>query len=180
MLVLDLTQLNTYFTIALPVIVSIIAGIIRQDRFPQWVNELISILVVLIIAFLQALFGGKLGGSALADFGIIVAYTMAVLHTPLFQQLQQATQSVTSFGKPASKPAATLPTIPQINLDAAGVTALLLQHLDISKLAALLIAELGKPSVPASAPPPVLPIESMPTQTNLQAIRTSTPPVQGG
>ena len=176
MLTIDLSQFNTYFTIALPVIVAAIAGVLRQDKFPGPVNELISLVVVLLIALMQALLGGKLGGSALADFGIITAYSLALLHTPLGQQLQQGVQSnVLSFGKPAPKPAPVPPTIPQISLDAAGVASLLLQHLDVAKIAALLIAELGKPNPPM--PPP---IESMPTQANLQAVRTNTPPVQGG
>ena len=100
-----------------------------------------------------------------------------MLHTPLGQSLQQGVQSnVLSFGKPAPKAAPVPPTIPQITLDAATVAQLFLQHLDVGKLAALLIAELGKPNPPMPAPP----IESMPTQTNLQVVRTSTPPVQGG
>ena len=164
MLTIDLSQFNTYFIAALPAIVAAAAGLLRQDKFPRSVNEVISILIVVLIALMQALLGGKLGGSPLADFGIIVAYTMAVLHTPLFQQLQQGVQSnVLSFGKPAPQPAQVAPpVVPQVTID-------------VSRLAALLIAELGKPNVPM--PPP--PIESMPTQANLPVVRTNTP-AQGG
>lgn len=163
MLTIDLSQFNTYFTIALPVIVAAIAGVLRQDKFPGPANELISLVVVLLIALLQALLGGKLGGSALADFGIITAYSLALLHTPLGQSLQQGVQSnVLSFGKPAPAPASPTPTVPQVTID-------------VSRLAQLLIAELGKPNVPM--PPP--PIESMPTQANMPVVRTNTP-AQGG
>ena len=184
MLTIDLSQFNTYFTIALPVLAAFIAGIIRQDKLPGPANELISLVVVLLIALVQALLGGKLGGSPLADFGIITAYSLALLHTPLGQSFQQGVQSnVLSFGKPAPKPEPILP-LPantQINIDSAAVANMLVQRLDINRLAQLLIAELGKPNVPApQVTPPVLPIESQPTQTQLQAIRTSTPPVQGG
>ena len=160
MVTVDLSQFNTYFIAALPAIVAAAAGLLRQDKFPRWTNEVISILIVVLIALMQALLGGKLGGSPLADFGIIVAYTMAVLHTPLFQQLQQGVQSnVLSFGKPAQ---VAPPAVPQVTID-------------VSRLAQLLIAELGKPNPPM--PPP--PIESMPTQANMPVVRTNTP-AQGG
>lgn len=175
MLTIDLSQFNTYFTIALPVLAAFIAGIIRQDKLPGPANELISLVVVLLIALVQALLGGKLGGSPLADFGIITAYSLALLHTPLGQQFQQGVQSnVLSFGKPAPKPAQTPPDVPQISLDSAAVAQMLVQRLDINKLAQLLIAELGKPNVPM--PPP---IDSQPTQANIPVIRTSTPPLGG-
>ena len=164
MLTIDLSQFNTYFTIALPVIAAFIAGIIRQDKLPGPANELISLVVVLLIALVQALLGGKLGGSPLADFGIITAYSLALLHTPLGQQFQQGVQSnVLSFGKPAPKPAPVAPpTMPTVTID-------------VNRLAQLLIAELGKPNPPMSPPP----IESMPTQANMPVVRTNTP-AQGG
>jgi len=99
MVSLDLSQLNTYFLVFLPMIVAFVAGVIRQDRFPQWVNECITIVLILGIAVTQAVLSGKVGGSPLADFGLVAAYTTAFLHTPLFQQLQSAIQThVLSIG----------------------------------------------------------------------------------
>ncbi len=100
-MVIDVSQLNTYYIILLPLIVSFVAGIIRQDRLPQLVNEGISYAVALILSLGQALFGAKLGGSILADFGIVSAYTLAMLHGPLFQKLQQAVQTKVLSAGPA-------------------------------------------------------------------------------
>ena len=162
MLTIDLSQFNTYILVLMPVIAAFVAGIIRQDKFPPRANEIITLLVILALAILQAALNGKIiFDNPIATFGFVAAYATALVHSPLGTSFQQGVQSnVLSLGKPAPAQV-TPPTMPTVTID-------------VNRLAQLLIAELGKPNVPA--PPP---IESMPTQTGLQAVRTNTP-AQGG
>ena len=98
---IDLSQLSPYYIAAMPAIVAFIAGIIRQDRLPKLANEGITLGVVLILAFVQAVLGGKLGGSTLSDFAIVASYAGALAHTPLLASLQQYLQSISiPDGKP--------------------------------------------------------------------------------
>lgn len=95
----------------LPLLVSAIAGVLRQDRLPTSVNQAISLALAVLAGLFQALEGGKLGGSPIADFLIVSAYTTAVMHSPLFLQLQDAIQSnVFTVGKP--QPPTPPPSLP--------------------------------------------------------------------
>ncbi len=177
---IDLSALSTYYIAALPMIVAFIAGLIRQDKLPKLANEGITLGVVLLLAFVQALLGGNLGGSPLADFAIVASYAGALAHTPLLASLQQYLQSnLLSFGKPAmvtTQPTAT-PTgamPPIVHVDVPLLTQQFLQQLNLPQLATLLRDELIKASQTqqlrsdqqTTKPWPVAPVrESTPPQT---------------
>ena len=161
MLTINLSQLNTYFLVLMPMIVAFVAGIIRQDKFPHYVNELITVVVMLVLALLQAFFSGKLGGSPLATFGIVAAYTAALLHTPLGQQLQNTIQTnVLSLGKAPPPPEPI--TLEQI----ATVVAQQFQNYVQAQAMTTSVRPLGIPELPTQQIPAV--------------VRANTPPAQGG
>src|SRR5260221_138716 len=93
MLTINLSALSPLLTAFLPVFVAFLAGVLRQDKFPQWANELISYVVILGLALLQVFVIGKLTGNSIADFALVAAYMTAILHTSYGQQLQQAVQT---------------------------------------------------------------------------------------
>src|SRR5258708_5267427 len=152
----DLSQLSAYYIAALPAIVAFIAGLIRQDRLPKLANEGITLGVVLLLAFVQALLGGNLGGSPLADFAIVASYAGALAHTPLLAALQQYLHSnLFGLGKPAT--ATTPPVVtptgampPIVHVDVPLLTQQFLQQLNLPQLAALLRDELIRASQPVS------------------------------
>src|SRR5260221_5615348 len=90
---IDFSQLTTYYIVLLPVIVSFVAGVLRQDRLPQLLNEGISYAVALILSAVQAILCGKLGGRPFSDFGIVATFTLAMNHVPLFPKFHQASHS---------------------------------------------------------------------------------------
>jgi hypothetical protein len=94
----DLSQFHTVFLIVLPAFVGIVAGLIRQDKFPKWANELILLALILIVALIQALLDGKLGASPIADFMIIGTYCAAAIHLTPISNLMNVVQSTTSVG----------------------------------------------------------------------------------
>ena len=107
MLTINLSALSPLLTAFLPVFVAFLAGVLRQDKFPQWLNEMLSYVVILALALVQVFLIGKLTGNAIADFALVAAYMTAILHTSYGQQLQQAVQTnVLSLGKapPAPSP----------------------------------------------------------------------------
>lgn len=176
MLTIDLAQFNTYITALLPMIVACIAGVIRQDRLPSWTNELITVCFILIAACIQAFGDGKLGGSPLADFTIVAGYTAAVLHTPLFQQLQGAIQAnVVAIGKP--KPP--VPTVPTLDQVLAQMTAQQRQMLiqQNTPMPAMPGATTHVDQYPTQTSVPVPPVMPFVQRGNASA---SMPPTQGG
>lgn len=189
---IDLAQPNIYFIALMPLIVAGVAGIIRQDRLPQMVNEVISVIVALLLASGQALLGGKLGGSPFADFGIVSAYTISLLHSAPFQKLQQGIQTnVASVGKPAPVPV----TPPQILINTEQVVQRLLASLDTNTLALQLVQALPIPTIATmlkneliqagkvvpSSQIPNLPTQDVPAIQPIPiSIRTNSPPGQGG
>ncbi len=95
---IDLSQLHTLFLVVLPALVGVLAGLIRQDKLPSWLNELILYLIVAVVALVQALLDGKLSGNALSDFMLIGAYCTAFLNTTPGRNLLGSVQTVTSIG----------------------------------------------------------------------------------
>jgi hypothetical protein len=175
--VIDLSQLSTYYVLALPAIVAFLAGLIRQDKLPPLANEIISYAVVLLLSAGQALFGGKLGGSPLADFTMIAAYASTAIHTPPFAKLQQYLQSnVLSLGKPPAPP-------PSSSLDAIDVRALagqIIAALPLSQLAVMLRDELVKVAN-SQQQQAVTPMADTPTRPVPTAVvRSSVPPLSHG
>lgn len=177
---IDLTQVYPYIIGIMPALVAFAAGVIRQDRLPNLANEIISDALAVGVAVVQAVAGGKLGGSPTSDFALVASYTLAVMHTPAFMQFQKNIQSnVVSLGKGAS------PAPVQPPLDMAALAMGLAQQINLPQLALLLRNELMKP-VPAQQVPAVVPqrpqVPEMQTIPNMQSVaqpvRTSTPPVQ--
>ena len=149
---IDLTQYYPYLIGMMPALVAFVAGVIRQDKLPALANEIISDVLAVGVAIVQALAGGKLGGSPTSDFALVASYTLAVMHTPAFMQFQKNIQSnVLSVGKGA----APVPAQPQ--LDIPSLARALAQTMDLPQLAMLLRSELMKgvaaQQVPAVVPP---------------------------
>ncbi len=175
MLQIDLAQLNTWFGAAMPAIVALIAGLIRQDGWKPATNELISTVVILALAITQTLLGGAWGGSGLANFAIITALAFIGLDNKYGQMLQLKIQTTTSVVK-AAAPSIPFPTpapivIPPINTQA--LAEEVMKRVNLPYLASLLKDELV--ALGTAAPP----IDQQPT-TSIQAVRTSTPPPMGG
>jgi hypothetical protein len=146
---ISLQQLNAVFGLAMPIIVGFVAGVLRQDGFATWLNELISHLVIVILAATQTLLGGQWGGSGIANFLIIASLAYGVLSTRFGAQFQGKLQTSTSLMKaPPAPPALTLESI------------------------AAVIAQQFQAYMRQQ------PIDAQPTQ-QIQAVRTSTPPPPG-
>jgi hypothetical protein len=146
-------QLNAVFGVAMPIIVAIVAGLVRQDRFPGRVNDCISYAVIIVLAIIQTWLGGQFGGSV-GNFLLVAAWSIAGLHTRYGQDFQGSIQTATSIGKLPPEP----PQLPTV-------------HVNVEMLAALLLAELQKMQQP---------VDQQPTQS-LQVVRENTPPPpQGG
>src|SRR6266704_1452203 len=95
---IDLSQVHTYFLALLPVLIGLVAGLIRQDKFPKWANEAILFAFIMLVALIQALLDGKLGDSPLADFMLIGGYCTALIKLTPINDLMKSVQSVTSIG----------------------------------------------------------------------------------
>lgn len=160
---INLAQLNTIFGVAMPGIVAFIAGLIRQDRFPSRINDLISYVVIVILALVQTLLGGQFGGS-IGNFILVAAWSIAALHTRYGQDFQGKVQTATSIAKLPPAPAAP-PALPTVNINPEQVAALILQNLNMPQLAALLKSELLASNV-------AVPVPDQPTQANIPAIKT--------
>lgn len=176
MLQIDLAQLNTWFGAAMPAIVALIAGLIRQDGFKPAVNESISVCTILVLAITQTLLGGQgfgLGGG-LTNFVMVTALAFIGLDNKYGQMLLLKVQSSTSLVK-AAAPSITLPQNPVINIPPINTQALAeetVRRMNLPYLASLLKDELVAVSTP------VPPVDQQPT-TSIQAVRTSTTPLGG-
>jgi len=157
-LVINLQQLNTLFGLAMPAIVAFLAGVIRQDRFPQWSNSIITAAVLLILAAVQTYLSNS--GGDIIHFLALAAWSAVGIQSKYGAQFQAKIQTTTSIGK--TPPAA--PQQPAININPAQIAALIWQEL--------------QPILQGQAPQTQQPVPDQPTQT-LQAVRTNTPP-QGG
>jgi hypothetical protein len=152
MLTISLSQLNAYFGVAMPIVVGLIAGLLRQDGFAPWLNELISHLVIVLLALTQTLLGGQWGGSGLANFLIVAALSYSVLATKFGSTLQGTIQTRTSVLKAPPPP-------PPLTLDS---------------IAAVVGQQLQRYIQAQSVR-----VDQMPTQ-QIPIVRTNTPPIQGG
>ncbi len=97
-MIIDLSQVHTLFLFVLPALLGVLAGLIRQDKLPKWLNELILLAIVGLVALSQALLDGKLGTSPLADFMILGTYCTALIKLTPINDLMKSVQSVTSIG----------------------------------------------------------------------------------
>lgn len=146
-------QISMVFALAMPAVVAFLAGVLRQDRFPARINELISYIVIVLLAIVQTWLGGQFGGT-IGNFLLVMAWAAIGLHTRYGQDFQAAIQTATSIGKLPPAP----PQIPQINVN-------------VAQLAALLLAEFQKQQQP---------IDMQPTSAMPVVVRESTSPVQQG
>src|SRR5579859_2646115 len=74
---------QTLTIIGPPAIALALSGWLRDARLPAWLDTTISLIVVLLVAFLWALITGKLVGDLPADTIIIAAYTAALIAGPM-------------------------------------------------------------------------------------------------
>ena len=95
---IDLSQVHTYFLALLPVLIGLLAGLIRQDKFKPWINEAILFAFIVLVALIQALLDGKLGASPIADFMLVGGYCTALIKLTPINDLMKSVQSVTSIG----------------------------------------------------------------------------------
>ena len=166
-------QLYAYLIAALPALVAFVAGILRQDRLPPLVNEAISDVLGVSVAIVQAWQGGRLGGSPTSDFAIVAAYTLVVMHTPIFQSFQRQIQSNVPRIGSGKAPAPVQAQAQAPALDIPTLALAIVRNIDIANLVAMLRDEMIKssrqaqatmtaPTVPqpvvrASTPPPIQP-----------------------
>lgn len=146
---ITLQQLNAVFGLAMPLIVGFVAGVLRQDGFATWLNELISHVVILALALAQTLFGGQWGGSGIANFVIVVSVAYGVLSTRFGAQFQGKIQTSTSLFKAPPAP-------PELTLE---------------QIAAVIERQLAQFMRQQ-------PLDAQPTQ-QIQAVRANTPPPTG-
>lgn len=175
---MDLLQLHAAFIVLMPAIVTFVAGAIRQDAFPRWLNELLTLLVIALLSLTQALLDGKLGGSPIADFTLVAGYVTAMMHTPLFQQLQSAAQThVLNVGGSPAQPA---PTVPAIDLQA--LAGQFVDQLPIAQLATMLKAELVKDLRSTAQPGQAPRVDQVQTQVTpaVQPTAPAQPPNKAG
>lgn len=85
---MTLTSLLTLLPLALPVVVTFIAGVLRQDGLPKQANEGITVGLVLAAAVLNALYNHALTSNLELDFVIVAAYTASIIQMPQLQALQ--------------------------------------------------------------------------------------------
>jgi hypothetical protein len=135
---------------------------------PPLVNEIISDVLAVGVAVVQALQGGQLGGSPTSDFAIVASYTLVVMHTPVFQSFQKQVQSnVLNIGGKAPVQAQAAPA-----LDIPSLALAIVRNIDITNLVAMLRDEMIKASRQAQQ------TMSAPTVPQMPIVRTNTPPVQ--
>jgi hypothetical protein len=101
-----LSNYHLIITALVPILVAVIAGVMRQNHWPNLVNEIISYGLVLVLSAANAYLDGKLvGASFFSSFLIIVAYAAASINSQPYQALQQWLQAnIFSYGEKVSKP----------------------------------------------------------------------------
>src|SRR6266568_391313 len=144
---IDLSQVHTYFLALLPVLIGLLAGLIRQDKFPKWANEAILFAFIVLVALIQALLDGKLGTSPLADFMILGGYCTALIKLTPINDLMKSVQSVTSIG---GHPAPATPASFDLGALANKIAPFLAQELVKLRMAS--VTPVVQPSQPAQMP----------------------------
>ena len=91
---MDTTQIQTAVALLLPVPIALIAGILRQDKFPDIANEIISQAIIFLVALGSFFFGvgGHFTGNAQVDFLALVAYCGWLSNTAPFKPLHSYLQ----------------------------------------------------------------------------------------
>ena len=101
---MNISSLLALLPIALPLLVTLLAGLLRQDRLPDWANEAISLALILVASVLNAVFDHRLVSNPILDFIVLCGYMAALIQSPLLQPLQQYLQSnILVFLKAASE-----------------------------------------------------------------------------
>lgn len=110
-----------YLVLLLPLIVSALNGLFTDFKFPQWVNTLICMVVVLGSALAWALLAQRLVSDPIADFVVIAGFSAALVAGPL-QPLEKylkitlpsPLKLIVPTAKPA--PASTTPMVQRASL----------------------------------------------------------------
>lgn len=90
---MNLSSLFIVLPIILPLLVATLAGLLRQDRLPDWANEGITLVLLLAGATTYAFFQHKLTNNGLLDFIVIAAYATSLIQMPQLKALQGYLQS---------------------------------------------------------------------------------------
>lgn len=98
--------------VALPVIITMIAGWLGSAKLPVWLNDLIVVLIFFAAVAASAIYGGQLSGDLTLNFGILAAYSAAVMSLPSMRSLLTTFQlklpsplSLLAASKPKDTPA---------------------------------------------------------------------------
>ncbi len=76
-------------TILLPLLVTLVSGILSHQRLPTWANALIAGSVVVLASLGAVLLGQGFSRDLVADFLLIAAYVAALMASPLLAPLHE-------------------------------------------------------------------------------------------
>jgi len=79
----DLTTLSKALELALPVLATLLSGLLSQDKFPEWLNALLAATCIALAALATVFLRGQLTGNVVTDVGIITAVAMSLQATVL-------------------------------------------------------------------------------------------------
>jgi hypothetical protein len=88
-----LSQFVPYLPLILPFVVTILAGILRQDGLKPNVNKGITTILVLAAACVAAFYNHALTSNLALDLTVILGYTTVIIRLPDMQKLQGYIQS---------------------------------------------------------------------------------------
>lgn len=160
-----------------PAIALAISGWLRDAKLPKWIDTLIAFLIVLIVAFLWALFAGKLAGDLPADTVIIAAYVAALIAGPMaalhaflvvklpspFSMIMDALRPFEIEEQPTPTPPATI--APRIPLPISLPISLPTTPALVQRSSLLADDPAWRPTVPVTPAPDATPVPIVPTQT---------------
>ncbi|MBA2285850.1 MAG: hypothetical protein H0W02_10225 [Ktedonobacteraceae bacterium] len=76
-------------TIVLPFIVTLVSGVLSQQRLPAWANALIAGTCVVLASLGAVLLGQGFSRDLVADFLLIAGYVAALMASPLLAPLHE-------------------------------------------------------------------------------------------
>lgn len=93
---IDLSFINPfvpYWPVVMPFIVTVLAGILRQDGLKPSVNKGITTVLVLAASVFVAFYNHALSGDIPLDFTVILGYCTAIMRIPEMRNLQSYIQT---------------------------------------------------------------------------------------
>ena len=103
-------QLQAALAIIIPLIGTLLPGILSQDRLPEWANAIISGLTVIAISVVSGMLASRFTGNVYADSAVFVAILSSMMAGPLKGLTPFLQSKVFSFGKPVA-PTGVIPAI---------------------------------------------------------------------